>query len=108
MYEPSRRMSAFFIAGFRYYDGAQVLDKLVPGKKLKMVPQPDNPYDPNAIELYYKKVKLGFVPREKNETLAMMLHYGHGKVFEARVLQVNPLADPRAQVCVGVSVVDAR
>ncbi|MBQ9041933.1 MAG: HIRAN domain-containing protein, partial [Eggerthellaceae bacterium] len=53
MYEPSRIMSTFHIAGFQYHDGALVLDKLKPGKKLKMVGEPDNPYDPNAIELRY-------------------------------------------------------
>ena len=108
MYEPSRLVSAFHIAGFQHYDGAFVLDKLKPGKRLKMVPEPDNPYDPNAIELRYKKVKLGFVPRSENEQLALMAFYGHKDVFEARVLQVDPEADPWRQVRVGIYVKDAR
>ena len=108
MYEPSRLVKSFHIAGFQHHDGALVLGKLKPGKKLKMAHCPDNPYDPNAVELRYKKVKLGYVPRTENELIALMAFYGHAGVFEARVLQVDPEADPWNQVRVGVYVTDAR
>lgn len=108
MYEPSKLVKSFRIAGFRYYDGARVIGDLAPGKKLKMVAQPDNPYDPNAIELRYKKTKLGYVPRCENEKLALMMFYGHADVFEVRVLQVDSKAEPWGQVHVGVYVKDAR
>ena len=108
MYEPSRHISTFYIAGFQYYDGALVLGKLKPGKRLKMVSEPENPSDPNAIELRYKKAKLGYVPRDENGMLAVMAHYGHAGVFEARVLQVDSEAEPWRQVRVGIYVTDAR
>lgn len=108
MYEPSRHVKSFHIAGFQHYDGALVLDMLKPGKKLKMVPEPENPYDPNAIELRYKKVKLGYVPRGDNEQLALMAFYGHKGVFEAQVLQIDPETDPWQQVRVGIYVTDIR
>lgn len=108
MYEPSRHVKSFYIAAFQHYDGALVLDKLKPGKKLKMVHDPENPYDPNAIELRYKGVKLGFVPRTENELLAIMSFYGHKGVFEARVQQVDPEAEPWLQVRVGIYVTDKR
>lgn len=108
MYEPSRHLKTFYVAGFQHYDGALVLDKLKPGKRLKMMFEQDNPYDPNAVALYYKKTKLGYVPRCENETMALMAFYGHGAVFEARVLQVDPDADPWNQVRVGIYVTDAR
>ena len=108
MYEPSNHVSTFHISGFQRYDGALVLDQLKPGKKLKMVPEPDNPYDPNAIELRFKKAKLGYVPRTENGMLALLAYFGHKGVFEVRVLQVDPEADPWHQVRVGVYVTDAR
>ena len=108
MYEPSRHVSTFFIAGFQHYDGALVLGKLKPGMKLKMGPERENPYDPNAIELRYKKMKLGYVPRTENEQLALMAFYGHKGVFEARVLQVDPEAEPWHQVRVGIYATDKR
>ena len=108
MYKPSRQVSTFHIAGFQHYDGALVLGKLKPGQKLKMKHDPKNPYDPNAIELRFKKTKLGFVPRTQNDLLALMAFYGHKGVFEARVLQVSPDADPWHQVRVGIFVTDKR
>ena len=108
MYKPSRQISMFYVAGFQYYDGAFVLDELKPGKKLKMVAEPDNPYDPNAIELRFKKTKLGYVPRSGNGQLALMAFYGHKGIYEARVLQVDPEAEPWNQVRVGIYVTDKR
>ncbi len=108
MYEPSRIMSTFYISGFQFHGGAFVLDKLKPGKKLKMVGEPDNPYDPNAIVLRYKGIKLGYVPRSENSQFALMLYFGHADAFEARVLQVDPEAEPWNQVRVGVYVKDKR
>ena len=108
MYEPSRHVATFHIAGFQHYDGALVLGKLKPGKKLKMVSERDNPYDPTAVELRYKKVKLGYVPRDHNEELARLAFFGHKGIYEARVLQVDLEADPWRQVRVGIYVTDAR
>lgn len=108
MYEPSRIMSVFTISGFQYYDGPFVLDKLKPGKKLKMVSEPDNPYDPNAIALRYKGARLGYVPRSENAQFALMLYFGHADAFEVRVQQVNPEENPYGQVRVGVYVKDKR
>ena len=46
MYESGRNLKTFYIAGFQHHGGAMVLSKLKPGKKLKLVAEPDNPYDP--------------------------------------------------------------
>ncbi|MBQ2680499.1 MAG: HIRAN domain-containing protein [Eggerthellaceae bacterium] len=108
MFKPSRQISTFHIAGFQHHEGPFALDELKPGKKLKMVPEPDNPHDPNAIKLCYKKRKLGYVPHGKNEQLALMAFYGHKGVFEARVQKVDPEAEPWNQVRVGIYVKDAR
>jgi hypothetical protein len=53
MYEKSRHIATFFIAGFQYYDGADVLSKLSAGDRLTIEEQPDNPHDPDAIALRY-------------------------------------------------------
>ena len=108
MYEPSRQVSEFHIAGFKFYDGALVLEKLKPGMKLKMVADPTNPHDPYAVELHYKKKKLGFVPGGECGLFSLADFYGHKGVFEARVLQVDPEADPWKQVRVGIYITDKR
>ena len=88
----SRLYASFHIAGFQYWDGALVLDRLKVGKALELVLEPGNPYDPDAVALYNEGSKLGFVPRELNGNLAQLLAFGHTGVFEARVQQVAPSA----------------
>lgn len=107
-YEPSRRIDSFHIRGFQYWDGAFVLAELKPGDKLSLCPEPDNPYDAQAIAIYLGDTKLGYVPREENETLATMFYFGHGDAFEAHVLQVDREAAPWNQVLVAITVTDER
>lgn len=108
MYEPSRQLCSFHIAGFQFWDGALALNDLRTGDNLQLVPEPDNPHDPNAVAIYHGQTKLGFVPAEHNEELSLMLYYGHGSAFELRVLQVAPDQEPWHQVRVALYVVDAR
>lgn len=108
MYEPSKHFDTFFIAGFQHHDGALVLSKLKPGKKLKLEAQDDNPYDPNAVAIKYKGTMLGYVPKSNNALISQLMHFGHKGVFECRVLQVNDEANPWEQVRVGIYVTDKR
>ena len=108
MYEPSRLITSFYVAGFKHWDGAMVLTELKPGERPTLVPEPDNPHDPNALAIYRGSVKLGFVPRADNELPALLAFYGHADVFELRVQQVDPSAAPYNQVRVGMYVTDAR
>lgn len=108
MYEPSRQISSFYIAGFQYWDGALVLSELKVGERLRLVPEFDNPHDSSAMAIYRGKTKMGFVPGSENELLALMFFYGHSDGFELRVLQVSPDQKPWEQVRVGMYVTDAR
>lgn len=106
MYKPSRNLDSFYIAGFKHHEGVFALNQLKPGMKLKLVAEPDNPYDPQAVAIYYKKTKLGYVPRHNNALLSMMTQLGHGKLFECLIQQVDKKAAPWEQVRVGIYVVD--
>lgn len=107
-YQPSRTIVTFNIAGFQFWDGADVLAELKPGTRLTLAPEFDNPHDPNALALYYGHTKLGFVPAEHNELAATMVYYGHSEVFEFVVLQVAPENSPWNQVRVALRVRDNR
>ena len=107
-YEPSRHLISFHVAGFQHWDGATVLSKLSPGCQLDLVPEFDNPHDPEAIALYIDGVKIGYVPADKNGLISTLAFFGHTSVFECRVLQVAPEKDPWEQVRMGIYVVDAR
>lgn len=52
MYEPSRVLLSFHIAGFQYADGALVLGDLKAGDKLTLCAERDNPHDPEAVAIY--------------------------------------------------------
>ena len=108
MYEPTREFLSFHVAGFSHWYGDEVLRKLKPGTKLHLVPEPDNPYDPNAVALYKGKTKIGFVPRDRNATLAQLLHFGYGKIFTCRVSHVVRDAHPERMAFARVLVKDAR
>ena len=108
MYEPSRQIMSFNIAGFQYWDGALLIGALKPGVALELVAEPDNPHDPEAVALYYQSKKLGYVPSDLNATLSVMCFYGHASAFEARILQVDHRVAPWKQVRVGIFVTDAR
>ena len=102
MSERSRHVADFLIAGVRFWDGAMVLDQLKPGKKLKLKAEPDNPVDADAVEIYYKGVKLGYVPRQHNEFPSQLLRLGYKEALECRVLKVDPQAEPWQQIHVGI------
>lgn len=61
-FEPSRHLLDFHIAGFAYYDGLDVINELQLGTPVRLVCEPNNPADPNAIAIYYNSTKLGYVP----------------------------------------------
>lgn len=108
MYERTRQMDSFHIHGFQYWDGALALASLKAGEDLELRAEADNPHDADAVALYYQGAKLGYVPACRNALLAQLLHFGHEGVVEARVLQVDPQADPWEQVRVGIYMTDAR
>ena len=108
MYEMSREFMSCHVAGFGHWYGPQVADKLSPGKKLKLRSEPDNPYDPNAVSVWCGKVKIGFVPRARNQELAKMLFFGHGGAFEAYVESTDWAQPPERQVRMVAYVRDRR
>ena len=107
MYKPSACFKRFYIAGFGFYDGAQVLGRMKVGDKVKLVPEFDNPYDPEAVAIYYKGKKIGFVPRDMNTDISLLCRFGHADVFTVRVVAVQPDAPVHKQVEVRVDVRDA-
>ena len=108
MYQPSKHLDTFCICGFQHHDGALVLRQLEPGMRLDLVAEPDNPYDHDAIAIKFRGTMLGYVPAKNNYLLSLMMFYGHSDVFECRILQVDPAAEPWKQVRVGLYVTDAR
>lgn len=99
------------VAGLQFYDYAGVDEltgePLIPaaGNRLSLVREPENPHDPNAIEVWWRNgVRLGHLPRRVAAELAGSLdagvglrayvaHGGDGEAWSARALLVGPAAE---------------
>lgn len=108
MYEQSAYFLDEYIAGFKFHEGFRVLSELKPGVSLTMVPEPDNPFDPHAVALYYGEIKLGFIDKGNSPLISQFIYFGHADVFEAFITKVDPEAEPYKQVKITVRVTDCR
>ena len=99
-----RHFANFHIAGFTYYYGADVFEALKIGTPLSLKAEPENPYDPEAVAIYYQEEKIGFVPRRENELLRKFLNLGYADMFEVKIIQISPDTHPERQVRVVVRI----
>ena len=80
------------LAGFRYYAGKQLWSEMKVGDTLRLVREPDNSYDPNAVRVNWQGHKLGYVPRADNEALARFMD--RGSKAEARITRLKKSRNP--------------
>jgi hypothetical protein len=97
-----RHFANFHIAGFTYYEGADVFENLKIGTPLSLKAESENPYDPDAVAFYYKDKLIGYAPRTENKLLRKFLNLGHTDLFEATINQITPFTYPEQQVHVTV------
>lgn len=107
-YEPSRHLMDFHIAGFTHGDGLEVIDQLVVGAPVLLIEEPDNPYDAEAIAIYFEDKKIGYVPKDRNSLVSKFLYFGHRNVFEAKIQCVHKERDPERQIRVALRIRDGR
>ena len=108
MHERSRNLLECHIAGFTYYDGLDVIRKLKIGIPVILKPEFDNPYDPNAVAIYYKNTKLGFIPRVKNHSISQLIYFGYADLFEAKINCRNLNENPENQFRIVIKIKDNR
>ncbi|MDO5028799.1 MAG: HIRAN domain-containing protein [Bacillota bacterium] len=107
-YEPSRHFADFHLAGFAYYDGLDVIEELELGQRVDLVREEDNPYDQDAVAIYYKGKKIGYVPAIHTKPLSTFLYYGYENLFEARIQTVSKDSHPERQFRIVVKIKDNR
>jgi len=106
MYIPSRHFADFHLAGFAYWDGVEVFNDLKVGSRLELRPESDNPYDPEAVAIFYENKKLGYIPRASNAQISQLLHFDNN-IFEAFICQIDLDKHPERQIRVVVKLIDA-
>lgn len=72
------------IAGFAYYEGGAVIERIAAGDALTFRRQPGNPHDRRAIEIFWSEHKIGYVPRSHNRALCRLLDGGEVVIGEVK------------------------
>lgn len=91
-------LANFHIAGFGYWEGCEAFENLKIGTKLDLVREADNAFDPYAVAIYYKDLKLGFIPRGENHDISKYIDMGLEEVYEVRITRITPDVHPEQQV----------
>jgi hypothetical protein len=79
---------SFNIAGIEYYEALFTINELKVGDKLFLEAEPNNIHDENAVAIYYKDFKLGYIPRAANYSISVLLN-ASWDIFEAFVQKIN-------------------
>jgi hypothetical protein len=91
----------FFVRGFQYYEGPTIIDEINSSGLIEMVREPENPVDKRAIALYFNKKKIGFVPRESNKTISILMDTELLE-FHSEITHIRPEASHWEQIRVAV------
>ena len=63
------RIAVFPVAGLKYYAAMSMADMTLKDEPLEVFPEPTNPHDPLALELWYRDEKVGYVPKPVNQIM---------------------------------------
>ena len=96
-------MNRFFIAGFQFYDGPSIINKLKINGELLLVTENKNIHDKYAVAIYHKKKKIGYVPRTDNRHISRLLNQEIN--VACKITEVNPKHDTWKMVRVEISLV---
>lgn len=84
------------LAGFRHHAAPLVWLALRPGTPLNLVLEIDNPSDPDAVAVFWRGRKLGYLPRAENLVAARLL--GRSRPLSARIRRLDPAAEPNSRL----------
>lgn len=79
------------LAGFRHHAAPQVWSALSQGSSLNLQPEHDNPHDPEAVAVFWRGIKLGYLPRGENLVAARLL--ARHRSLSARIRRLDPEAE---------------
>jgi hypothetical protein len=89
-----------FISGYQYHKGLQMEHLFGPGTIFSLKHEPENPFDDDAVALYYENSKIGFIPPNDNVEIARRMQ--KGEPLKARLSRFEPESDPWERVYVEV------
>ena len=66
----------FAIRGITFENRQQIIAELKENMLLELSPEPENPYDQNAVAILFEGEKIGYVPREYSAYISSLLQQG--------------------------------
>ena len=93
------------VAGFQHHRGVAIWPFLREGEKLNLVRESVNQHDRNAVAVYFRNDKLGYVPQRENATLAQMLD--RGEKLDAQIIRLLDEENPWRRVRIQVSLLSS-
>lgn len=84
------------LAGSQYYAAGELWQEMRVGDALALIREADNRYDPQAIRVEWRGVKLGYVPRAENRSVAQAMD--EGQRVSARIARLNEHPNPWKRV----------
>jgi HIRAN domain-containing protein len=80
------------LAGFQYYAGEKLWVKISAGDKLSLLRESTNPYDKQAVALFWQDFKIGYVPRNDNTVISQLMDR---KIpLASRIVELKQSSDP--------------
>jgi len=89
-----------YISGYQYHKGSQMEHLFGPGTIFSLKHEPENPFDDDAVALYYDDARIGFIPPDNNVEIARQMQ--RGVHLKARLARFEPQSDPWERVVVEV------
>ncbi len=88
------------IAGFRHHDAPFLWDALRPRLAITLAREPHNSHDPDAVALFWRGRKLGYLPQSENFVVARLLE--GDRPLSAHIRRLTPQADRNLKIQVEV------
>jgi hypothetical protein len=85
-----------FVAGFQHYQGKRFHSRMNVGDWLRLVREPRNVHDSNAVRVEWQGHVIGYVPSIENKVLARQLDFGNR--FQGRIIRLSKHRDPDRRV----------
>lgn len=73
------------IAGTFYHNPEEFANDIIENDVILLKREPENSFDKRAIALYYKNLKIGYIPKVKNEVISKLMDAG--KQFSAKIIE---------------------
>ena len=88
-FKPQQRylLNKFSVAGFFFYEGPKLLEKMNLGDTLTMKPNAENIEDEYAVELHFKDTMIGHIPHSDNKHIFRLLEQGKNLICTIREIE---------------------